>query len=189
MDAWHELGLDAATATAESVKAAWRRLAKAHHPDLAVGRGDLPGSEATATDSLDRINRAMELALADLATRDAPALHIPMPAPGGEAAVWAEGEDPADATFSIPHLPVEAFELVLLAFSSIGDPKVVDEPYLLEGMVDDPFVGVARVEIVPEAGGSIVTVTTSPFGRAGTPPPTPAQIAGRLLWELKALDL
>jgi len=90
--------------------------------------------------------------------------------------------------FSIAHLPVDAFELLLLAFSSIGDPKVIDEPYLLEGQVDDPFVGVARVELAPEAGGSLVTVPTVASPRATTPPPTPAQVAGRLLWEVRALD-
>jgi hypothetical protein len=189
VDPWAELGIDAATATVDRVKAARRRLAKAHHPDLAVGRGDVAGSGADSTDRLARVNRAVELALADLATRAAPAPHVPLPAPGAESSIWADGEDEADASFSIPHLPVEAFELLLLAFSSIGDPKVLDEPYLLEGMVDDPFIGMARVEIVPEAGGSIVTVTTSPFARAKTPPPTAGQVAGRLLWELKALEL
>jgi hypothetical protein len=112
-----------------------------------------------------------------------------MPAPSAEAtAVWLAGEDPEDATFTVAHLPVDAFELLLLAFSSIGDPKVVDEPYLLEGHIDDPFVGAARVELAPEAGGSLVTVTTWAYPRAGTPPPTPAQVAGRLLWEVRALE-
>lgn len=112
-----------------------------------------------------------------------------MPPPSAaDAAVWAAGEDAEDAMFTIAHLPVDAFELLLLAFSSIGDPKVVDEPYLLEGQIDDPFVGLARVELAPEAGGSLVTVTTAPFPRATTPAPTPAQVAGRLLWEVRALD-
>lgn len=177
MDPWHELGLDAATATAERVRSARRRLAKELHPDLAGGDGR----------RLADVNRAVELCLADLATRGAsPPAPVTMPAPTADDASRA-GEDEADATFSIAHLPVEAFELVYLAFSSIGDPKVVEEPYLLEGMVDDPYIGVARVELAPEAGGSLVTVTTSPFPRAGTAPPSPAQIAGRLLYELQAL--
>jgi hypothetical protein len=184
VDPWHELGIDGDTATADDVKAARRRLAKVHHPDLAAGRG-----ETMTGDRLAVVNRAAELALADLATRDAaPADPVPMPAPGDESSIWLQGEDEVDATFSIPHLPVDAFELLLLAFSSIGDPKEIDEPYVIAGMVDDPFVGMARVELVPEAGGSIVTVTTSPFHRAGTPPPTPAQIAGRLLYEVRVLD-
>jgi hypothetical protein len=188
VDPWHELGLDVATATVADVKLARRRLVKAHHPDLAAGRG-VP----MTGDRLVLVNQAAEQALAEIAVRGparAPAATpAPMPAPGPESAIWLEGEAEADATFTIPHLPVEAFELLLLAFSSIGDPKEVDEPYVIEGMVDDPFLGMARVEVVPEAGGSIVTVTTSPFRRAGNPPPTPAQVAGRLLYEVRTFDL
>ncbi|MEO5679081.1 MAG: J domain-containing protein [Acidimicrobiales bacterium] len=191
MDPWEVLGLDPARSTADTVRAAKRRLAKLHHPDVVAGGGGGPGEVAAASARLVAVNQAVELALADLTTRGperpAPA-HVPMPAPSAaDAAIWAAGEDAADATFSVPGLPVDAFELLLLAFSAIGDPKVVDEPYLLEGQVDDPFLGVARVELAPEAGGSLVTVTTWPLARAVTPAPTPAQVAGRLLWEVRAL--
>ena len=185
------LGLDAARATVDGVREAKRRLAKLHHPDVVAGGGGGAGAVAEASARLAVVNRAAELALADLSTRrpgsSAPA-HVPMPAPSAaDAAVWQAGEDEADATFTIGALPVDAFELVLLAFSCIGDPKVVDEPYLLEGQVDDPFLGAARVELAPEAGGTIVTVTTWPNPRATTPAPTAAQVAGRLLWEVRNL--
>lgn len=194
------LGLDAAGATAAGVRDARRRLAKLLHPDLVAGGGGGAGAVADASARLAVVNRAVELAMADLATRGPTDTRSrpstsptqaggPMPAPSAaDAAIWAEGEDADDATFTIAHLPVDAFELVLLAFSSIGDPKVIDEPYLLEGQVDDPYLGVARVELAPEAGGSLVTVTTWPFPRATTPSPTPGQVAGRLLWEIRALD-
>ncbi len=185
------LGLDPGGATVEGVRDAKRRLAKLHHPDVVTGGGGGPGAVAEASARLARVNRAAELALADLSTRATPGLaagHVPMPAPSAaDAAGWEAGEDALDATFTIDALPVDAFELVLLAFSSIGDPKVVDEPYLLEGQVDDPFLGVARVELAPEAGGSSVTVTTWPNPRARTPVPTAAQVAGRLLWEVRNL--
>ena len=196
------LGLEEAGATVDGVRDARRRLAKQLHPDVVAGGGGGAAAVAEASARLAVINRAVELAMADLATRgpgdvrqgqvppaERPPADVPMPAPSAaDAAVWAAGEDAEDATFTIAHLPAEAFELVLLAFSSIGDPKVVDEPYLLEGQIDDPYLGVARVELVPEAGGSIVTVTTWPFPRATTPSPTPGQVAGRLLWEIRALD-
>lgn len=183
MDPWHELGLDPADATPDAVRAARRRLAKEHHPDLTAGRGD--GGEANG-ERLARANRAVELALAELSTRGEAAARERQP--GREGMAGPPGDDRTEVTFSVPHLPVEAFELLLLAFSAIGDPKVQDEPYLLEGMVDDPHLGTARVEIVPEAGGSIVTVTTSPHHRARTAPPTPYEVAGRLLFELGALE-
>jgi len=192
VDPWVVLGLDPAGATVDDVRDARRRLAKVIHPDVVLGGGGGTSAVAEASARLAAVNQAVELALADLATRDvsrAPSAGGSMPPPSaGDAAVWAGGEDAVDATFSIPHLPVDAFELLLLAFSSIGDPKVIDEPYLLEGQIDDPFMGVARVELAPEAGGSLVSVTTWSSPRVATPAPTPAQVAGRLLWEVRALD-
>lgn len=188
------LGLDPALATVDRVRDAKRRLAKVHHPDLVEGGGGGTADVAAASARLAAVNQAAELALVDLATRGPGGVEglaltfVPMPAPSAaDAAVWAAGEDQEDATFTVASLPVEAFELLLLAFSAIGDPKVIDEPYLLEGQVDDPFLGIARVELAPEAGGSIVSVTTWPFPRATTPAPTPAQVAGRLLWEVRSL--
>lgn len=171
------LGLDPGSATADGIRDAKRRLAKLHHPDVVAGGGGGAGAVADASARLSVVNRAVELALADLAQA---------PGHGPGAARWDDDEE--EATFSIASLPVDAFELVLLAFSAIGDPKVVDEPYLLEGQVDDPFLGVARVWLAPEAGGSLVTVTTWPFPRATTPAPTAAEVASRLLWEVGNLD-
>lgn len=185
VDPWELLGLDQDRATVAAVRDARRRLAKVLHPDLVLGGGGGAGAVAEASARLAAVNHAVELALADLAARDPQPL-VP-PVAGG--ADHDHDHDPdEDATFTVDHLPVDAFELLLLAFSSIGDPKVVDEPYLLEGQVDDPFLGVARVELAPEAGGSLVTVTTWPFPRATTPVPTAGQVAGRLLWEVRALD-
>ena len=185
------LGLDEASATEAEVRAARRRLARDLHPDLVVGRCE--EEIRVFTGRLAEVNQAADLALELLVARAAAPPehvhppHVPMPTPRPEdQAVWADAE-PDEAIFSVPRLPVEAFELLLLAFSSIGDPKVVDEPYVLEGQVDDPFLGVARVELAPEAGGSLVTVTTRPAAR-GAPAPTPGQVASRLLWEVRAFD-
>jgi len=169
---WEVLGLERSSATAGSVRRARRQLAKLHHPDVVAGGGGGTAAVADGSARLIEVNQAAELALADLAARPEP----PAPPPAGG--------DEADVAFSIDLLPVDAFELVLLAFSAIGDPKVVDEPYLLEGQVDDPYLGTARVELAPEAGGSIVTVTTWPISRAPTPAPTATEVAGRLLWEV-----
>ena len=170
MNPWEVLGLERRSATAGSVRRARRQLAKLHHPDVVAGGGGGTAAVADGSARLIEVNQAAELALADLAARPE------APAPPSVA--------DADAAFSIDLLPVDAFELVLLAFSAIGDPKVVDEPYLLEGQVDDPYLGSARVELAPEAGGSIVTVTTWPISRAPTPAPTATEVAGRLLWEV-----
>jgi hypothetical protein len=79
------------------------------------------------------------------------------------------------------------FEPLLLALSAIGDPKVVDEPYLLEGMVDDPALCLCRIELAPVAGGTSVTVEIRPMVRSVGPPPLAVEVAGRLVAELQIL--
>ena len=186
------LELDPAGATAERVRDAKRRLAKLHHPDVVAGGGGGAAAIAEASTRLAEVNLAADLALGDLALRGSQpprAGHLRTPPRWtGRGQRWAKDNDDTTATFTVGSLPVDAFELVLLGFSAIGDPKVVDEPYLLEGQVDDPFLGAARVELAPEAGGSIVTVTTWPNPRATTPAPTAGEVAGRLLWEVRNLE-
>ncbi len=208
-DAWATLGLDGRTATEGDVRGAKRQLAKQLHPDILMGRGASPTELHDAAERLMAVQRAVEVALGDLTSRgpdpvlnrgrdsspDFEPFHG-VAVPGTGFGQWTPAPPPgrvaddlgfveADATFGISLLPAEAFELLLLAFSSIGDPKIVEEPYLLEGMVDDPCLGHARVRLVPDAGGSIVTVETAPFGRGSGPPPAPEVVAGRLIAEMR----
>jgi hypothetical protein len=164
------------SATAVQVLAARRRLAKRLHPDALVGQKveDLRAAGA----QLAEVNRAVELALAIL---DAP-VEPPITRPAATPV-----DDSATASFGIEALPVEAFELLLLAMSAIGDPRVVDEPYLLEGMVDDPALCLCRIELAPEAGGSLVTVEVQPMVRSPAPPPSAMEVAGRLVAEIETL--
>jgi len=213
-EAWATLGLDPRRSTEADVRGARRRFAKALHPDVLMGQGASSAQQRDAAERLMAVQRAAEVALGDLATRGPdPVLNRgrhgspgfgsgatsgirvpgtafeerqPAPAPGPLAEDLDHVE--ADATFGMSVLPAEAFELLLLAFSGIGDPRVVDEPYLLEGMVDDPCLGHARITLVPDAGGSIVTVETAPFGRGAGPPPAPDVLAGRLIAELRAFQ-
>jgi hypothetical protein len=125
------------------------------------------------------VNRAVELALATLNAHAEPAITAP-PA--------ARIDDSPAASFGIEAQPVEAFGLLLSAMSAIGDPKVVDEPYLLEGLVDDPALCLCRIEPVPEAGGTIAMVEVQPMARSAVPPPSALAVAGRLVAEIEALD-
>lgn len=196
-DAFAVLGLDP-EATADDVRAARRRLAKQLHPDRMVGAG--VDERQAAAQRLARINRAADVVLADLAARAArPPAEPPPPGPApptadaGTAApadVFEDvDEDETTISFSVDVLPVEAFELLFLALFSIGEPKVVDEPYLLEGVLDDPALGLCHIELVPEAGGSIVTVEVRPMARSPEPPPTARAVAGRLLAEMQTFGL
>jgi hypothetical protein len=164
------------SATAAQVRAARRQLAKRLHPDVLVSRNE--DERRVAATQLAEVNRAVELALATL---NAPS-HAPMTTPPR-----APPDDSGAVSFGIKALPVEAFELLLLAMSAIGDPKVVEEPYLLEGLVDDPSLCLCRIELVPEAGGTIATVDVHPMRRSTVSPPSARAVAGRLIAEIETL--
>jgi hypothetical protein len=105
-DPFAELGLDR-DASPTAVKAAWRRLARTHHPDVAA---DAPDTR-TATRRMARINAAYEAALAEAKARrpgrpqgsDRGAAserpdERPPEGPGGRRRARAEAtRDPADA--------------------------------------------------------------------------------------------
>jgi curved DNA-binding protein CbpA len=87
MDPFAELGLDR-DASPAAVKAAWRRLARTHHPDVAT---DAPDTRA-ATRRMARINAAYEAALSEAKARRGGRAH-----PAEEGAPRAsDGPAPAD---------------------------------------------------------------------------------------------
>jgi hypothetical protein len=175
VDPFATLGLPS-SATAAEVRAARRQLAKRLHPDALVSGTE--NERRVAAIRLAEVNRAVELALDSLNAPTDPAITTP---------TTAQGDDSPSASFGIEAQPVEAFELLLLAMSAIGDPKVVDEPYLLEGLVDDPALCLCRIELVPVPGGSIATVEIQPMARSPIPPPSAISVAGRLVAEIEVL--
>ncbi len=107
--------------------------------------------------------------------------------PGPPATQRAHATGPADPdTFSVEFLPVEAFEMLFLAAYGLGDILVGDEPYLLEVYLPEPSPYFCRLTLVPEAGGSLVTVEVSPGGEA-LDAPEPATVIEILVAELNAL--
>jgi hypothetical protein len=83
-------------------------------------------------------------------------------------------------------LPVEAFEALFLAAYGLGDILVTDEPYLLELYLTEPAPCFCRLTLVPEAGGSIVTVDVGPAAESGEAP-TASAVVEVLVAELNAL--
>lgn len=61
-------------------------------------------------------------------------------------------------SFVIDRLPVEAFEFLLLAARVLGDIADEEPPYLLDVLFEDPPMAWCRLEIVPDAGGSTVSI-------------------------------
>lgn len=62
-------------------------------------------------------------------------------------------------SFTVSALPVEAFELLLLAAADLGDVSDDDPPYRLEVRMHEPPDTWVYFELVPDAGSSTVSLT------------------------------
>ena len=147
------LGADAGV---DDVVEARRRLAKSAHPDVG---GTL--------NEMQRVNLAAEQALASLGGDDRAS--APAPAP----AAAATGRDRAESatsrgqvrhdhpSFTVEALPAEAFEGLLVVASWLGDLISDEPPYGLEIALIDPVRGWCRLDLVPDAGASTVSLTVA----------------------------
>ncbi|MGZ6993314.1 MAG: J domain-containing protein [Ilumatobacteraceae bacterium] len=132
-------------ATPDEVRSARRRLAAKFHPDH--------GGDAAR---MGEINAAFDVVIAELTTRAVPVpLHL--------------GVQHDAPSFTIDCLPVEAFEALLVVTSWMGELLVDDPPYVLEVHLTDPGPCWCRLDLVPDAGASTVTLTVAPVG--GDPVP------------------
>ena len=72
-------------------------------------------------------------------------------------------------SFTVDALPVETFEALLVVAAWIGEVLDDDPPYVLECHLHEPAPCWCRLDLVPDAGGSTVslTVVTAAGRRAG----------------------
>ncbi len=179
-DPFEVLGL-VRTATVAELRVARRRLAFELHPD----RG---GDEQ----QMQTVNAAFEAAVAH-ATGRRPLLEPsvatarvpdPGPDPGRGSARTSRPEpvrygpagSPVDGagrwrrvehdmpSFVIEALPAEAFEALLIVTTWIGEVLVDEPPYLLEVHLSEPAECWCRLELVPDAGASTVSLTVASIG-------------------------
>ena len=149
---WQALALlgVSAEATLDQLHRAWRSLARTLHPDVG-------GDEA----SMRALNAAYEVCCRFVDRRDGPHL----------------AEVPADVepisrdvpSFVIEALPVVAFEALLVAASWIGEVLVDEPPYLLEVHLHEPVSCWCRLELVPDAGATTVSLTVAAVEGAAAP--------------------
>ncbi len=157
-DPFEMLGLSP-NASIEQVRAARRALALQAHPD----RG---GDAARMTE----INVAYESAIGAIAERrtsgpprdEAVPESAPVPRRRGrDIRFGVEYDVPS---FTMDALPAEAFEALLVVTSWIGEVLVDDPPYLLEVHLHEPSPCWCRIELVPDAGGSTVSLAVARVG-------------------------
>ena len=126
----------------------WRRAAREHHPD----RGG-------SNDLMARINDAYLV----LTTIDEP---VPTRVPTEPIRRSSPKDDVVIRSvdrpaFVIDALPVVAFETLLLAARVLGDVIDDDPPYVLETLIEPSGTTTwCRLELVPDAGSSTVSITT-----------------------------
>jgi hypothetical protein len=155
------LGLGA-DASADDVRAARRRLAKELHPDVAGGDAD----------AMRELNEAVAVVLAEIgasgpgsgsAVRDAapPTFRNQWQGrPSGGFRQHVKVPVAHDvASFVIEALPVEAFEALLVVTSWIGEVISDEPPYQLDVLMTDPIRCWCRLDLVPDAGASTVSIT------------------------------
>lgn len=173
-DAFAILGLDR-TATEQDVHAARRRLAKSAHPDT----GGSVEAMQLLNDAADAALAALTSPAASVAPRRTPPRRTNPPTAGGPV----RRDHPS---FTIEALPVEAFEALLVVASWLGDPIDDDPPYALELTLSEPVGGWCRLDLVPDAGASTVSVTVA--GAPGHPTPSVDAVRDAFVAGLNDLD-
>ena len=155
--AFSELGLPPDASAAE-IRTARRRLAREHHPDLG---GDSIRMRA--------VNEAAATALRSLEHREVEPSDELRNAPSAAKLTedW-NGRTRDIASFVVEALPAEAFDGLLIATAWMGDLIDDDPPYRLEATLQDPIRCWCRLEVVPDAGSSTVSLTVGPVdGQSG----------------------
>lgn len=169
-DPFRVLGLSRA-ATADDIRRARRDLAKLHHPDT--------GGDA---EMMRQVNAAAGQALHAL--QDTAGDVEPGRTPGTQESAREQRGTPSSTgpsssrsgmrrdvpSFTVEALPVETYEALLVVASWIGEVLDDDPPYLLEVHLYQPTECWCRLDLVPDAGASTVSITVA--GSADQEPPS-----------------
>jgi hypothetical protein len=178
-----KLGLRAG-ASADDIRAARRRLAKAHHPDQGGDAG-----------YMQAINEAADAALLSLDVEEITATHSTAEDPvAGDPVVPTRSRRGDDLSgyardipsFTVEALPVETFEAMVVVASWLGEVLDDDPPYRLETYLYEPLDCWCRLDVVPDAGASTVSLTIG--GIDGAPAPDVLTVRDAWVSNLNAID-
>ncbi len=171
-DPFRVLGLGPG-ATPDDVRTARRELAKRHHPDRGGDPEAMQAVNEAADDALQRITRH----IGDEVVPDPSATVADEPGGGVSRDV---------PSFTVEALPAETFEGLLVVASWLGEVLDDDPPYRLDTHLYEPVDCWCRLDVVPDAGASTVSLTVAGLDGA----PTPDILTIRDLWiaNLNAVD-
>lgn len=161
------------SATLDELTVARRRLAQRLHPDL--------GGDAA---EMQRVNAAYDEAVRLLgAGPDERPVDTTPPAPRPDRRhrmrqSMRRGVQYDTPSFTVDVLPAEAFEALLIVTSWIGEVVTDDPPYVLEVLLHEPLACFCRLDLVPDAGGTTVSLAVAPADGE----PAPDIDAVRDLW-------
>lgn len=169
-------------ASERDVHEARRRLAKTAHPDT-----------GGSVEAMQRLNDAADAALAALASPSsrgrtaAPRPTPTRPTPTRPTRQHTAGPVRRDhPSFTIEALPAEAFEALLVVASWLGDLIDDEPPYALELALTEPIGGWCRLDLVPDAGSSTVSIAVA--GAPGHPVPSVDAVRDAFVEGLNQLD-
>lgn len=178
-DPFQELGLPA-SATPDEIDAARRSLAKTMHPDVGGSVADMQRINAAADEALRRI-----AVPGDRTPSPAPPKRrAPTPQPAADTRPRFGRRD--HPSFTIEALPAEAFEALVVVAGWLGDLIDDDPPYALEVAMTEPHQGWCRLDLVPDAGASTVSLVVA--GEPGLPPPDLDEVRDAWIAGLNQLD-
>lgn len=143
------LGVDR-SATHSDVRRARRRLAGTIHPDV--------GGDA---ERMALVNEAVRVLVGSQTGDGSDGPSTPSRGQDSSRGPDDHGSLRVDRpSFVVDALPAEAFEVLFVAARVLGEVVHDDPPYVLEVHLDDH--GFCRLEIVPDAGSSTVSIVTEP---------------------------
>jgi hypothetical protein len=164
-DPYRTLGV-APDADLAALVAARRRLAMALHPDVggdAAAMQAVNGAFDEAVRRLSSLPTSLPSSASPPASPERPEADVPIRRMRG-----VQYDSPS---FTIDVLPAEAFEALLVVTGWMGEVLVDDPPYVLETFLRDPAPCWCRLDLVPDAGATTVSLTVAGVDGDATPDP------------------
>lgn len=158
-DPYGVLGVSAAATPAE-LAAARRRVAKMVHPDHGGDEAAMQALNAAYDEAVRRVGESASAPVVTAPDVTAPPVEAPRRVhPSGRRPLRGLQQD--SPSFTIDVLPVDAFEALLIVTTWIGEALVDDPPYVLEVFLHDPSPCWCRLDLVPDAGATTVSLTVA----------------------------